>query len=175
MIEITLIRNKMETSSIAEDFCFVHLEKKDISSNPDPEFSFFLDEYEYSQALPPPGKSEENLRKEISKDPKSVVERELGIKFAAEVQVKVIDVTEENTVYYVLPHHPSQKLGTEFSDEQLDAIAGGIGFTDVTGMLGQGASALIGGAENLVGKTLGIAGSAISGIGSTVSGIGKKI
>lgn len=117
----------------------------------------------------------ENLRKEISKDPKSVVERELGIKFAAEVQVKVIDVTEENTVYYVLPHHPSQKLGTEFSDEQLDAIAGGIGFTDVTGMLGQGASALIGGAENLVGKTLGIAGSAISGIGSTVSGIGKKI
>ncbi len=55
----------METSSIAEDFCFVHLEKKDISSNPDPEFSFFLDEYEYSQALPPPGKSEENFMKDV--------------------------------------------------------------------------------------------------------------
>ena len=117
----------------------------------------------------------DNLRKEIAKDPKNIIEREVGIKFAPDVTVKVIDATEENTLYYVLPHHPSQKLGTEFSDEQLDAIAGGIGFTDVTGMLGQGANALMGGAESLIGTGLGIAGSTISGVGSFVQGIGKKI
>ncbi len=117
----------------------------------------------------------ESLRPQVVKDPKNVIERELGVKFASDIQVKVIDVTEENTVYFVLPHHPSQKLNTEFTDEQLDAIAGGLSFSDVTGFFGRVAGDVVSGAENIVGGAMNIAGSAISEVGQTIEGIGKKI
>ena len=67
----------------------------------------------------------ENLRSEFVKNPKEMIEKNLGIKYAEGVNVKCIDATDPKTVYYVLPHHPSKAMGVEFSDEQLDAVAGG--------------------------------------------------
>lgn len=76
----------------------------------------------------------ENLRSEFVKNPKETIENKLGIKFAEDIHVKCIDATDPNTVYYVLLHHPSKAMGVEFSDEQLNAVAGGM----TVGLYGNG-------------------------------------
>ncbi len=91
----------------------------------------------------------ENLRSEFVRNPKATIEKELGVQFESDINVKCIDATDPHTFYLVLPHHPSKALGVEFTDEQLDAVAGGSGFNiselgtiigDLGGLFGSGGS-----------------------------------
>ena len=86
---------------------------------------------------------DENLRSEFVKNPKETIEKNLGIKFAEGVNVKCIDATDPKTVYYILPHHPSKALGVEFTDEQLDAVAGGFNTNALMGGVMQGFGGLL--------------------------------
>ncbi len=85
----------------------------------------------------------ENLRNEFIKNPKAAIEKNLGIKFAEGINVKCIDATDPKTVYYILPHHPSKALGVEFTDEQLDAVAGGFNLPILTMGLLEGPGGLL--------------------------------
>ena len=85
----------------------------------------------------------ENLRSEFVKDPKAAIEKNLGIKFADGINVKCVDATDPKTVYYILPHHPSKALGVEFTDEQLDAVAGGFNANALMGGIMSGVGGLM--------------------------------
>jgi hypothetical protein len=67
---------------------------------------------------------DESLRHEIIKNPKEVIERELEIQFPEHINVKVIDLTEENIVYFFLPHHPHEVYGFELTSAQMEHVAG---------------------------------------------------
>jgi hypothetical protein len=67
----------------------------------------------------------ESLRAEILKNPKEVIERELGIQFNEGIEVRVIDQISPKNITFVLPHHLKTVYGVEFTEAQLDAIAGG--------------------------------------------------
>jgi hypothetical protein len=68
------------------------------------------------------------FRQALLTDPQGAVERELGAKLPAGVQVKVL-AESADTFYLVLPANPDRAPAGELSDQQLDAIAGG-GWTD---------------------------------------------
>lgn len=73
---------------------------------------------------------DESLRTEFVQHPKEAIERELGIKVPESLNLKIIDQAEDAT-YLLLPHHPKNLLcpnnkEMEFTDEQLETIAGGI-------------------------------------------------
>ena len=118
----------------------------------------------------------ENLRDEFVKDPKAAIEKNLGIKFADGINVKCVDATDPKTVYYILPHHPSKALGVEFTDEQLDAVAGGFGIGSILGIGGGIVSGLTGFAGGLAqaigGPGSGTAAQILGGIstGATIVG-----
>jgi Nitrile hydratase, alpha chain len=67
---------------------------------------------------------DETYKQELLSNPKAVFEREFGVQLPAEANVCV---HEENVTnfYFVLPMRPNLS-GAELSDEQLEAIAGGI-------------------------------------------------
>ena len=87
----------------------------------------------------------ENLRGEFVKDPKAALEKYIGVKVPDGVNVKCIDATDAKTVYFVLPHHPSKALGVEFTDEQLDAVAGGFSLGGLIGGVAQTGMGIVGG------------------------------
>jgi hypothetical protein len=68
------------------------------------------------------------FRQALLTDPQGAVERELGGKLPAGLQVKVLAETPD-TFYLVLPANPDRAPAGELTDQQLDAIAGG-GWTD---------------------------------------------
>ena len=109
----------------------------------------------------------ENLRSEFVKDPKAAIEKNLGIKFADGINVKCVDATDPKTVYYILPHHPSKSLGVEFTDEQLDAVAGGFSLGSLGGLLSLGG--------NAVGALAGLGGGLATAIGGKGSGTAASI
>ena len=118
----------------------------------------------------------ENLRSEFVKDPKAAIEKNLGIKFADGINVKCVDATDPKTVYYILPHHPSKSLGVEFTDEQLDAVAGGFNWGAAIG-IGGGLVGALGGlgaglATAIGGKGSGTAASILGGIGQLGGAVG---
>ncbi len=119
---------------------------------------------------------DEKLRNEFVKDPKGAIEKNLGIKFAEGVNVKCIDETDPKTVYYILPHHPSKALGVEFTDEQLDAVAGGFGIGSILGIGGGIVSGLTGFAGGLAqaigGPGSGTAANILGGISTGATLIG---
>lgn len=78
----------------------------------------------------------ENLRHEFVNNPKQAIEQNLGIKFAEDINIKCIDAEDSKAVYNILPHHPSKALGVNFSDDQLDAVAGGLGFSAMYASMG---------------------------------------
>ena len=64
------------------------------------------------------------FRQELVRDPKGVVARELGMEQLPEhIQVQVLEESP-STVYLVLPP-PVPGVGTELSDADLEAVAGG--------------------------------------------------
>ena len=125
---------------------------------------------------------DEKLRSEFVKNPKEAIEKNLGIKFAEGVNVKCIDETDPKTVYYVLPHHPNKSLGVEFTDEQLDAVAGGFNWGAAVG-IGGALTGILGGigsqlASQIGGPGSGIASTVLGGIsqlGGAVGGMGGQM
>ena len=103
----------------------------------------------------------ENLRGEFVKDPKTAFEKHLGVKVPDGVNIKCIDATDPKTVYYILPIHPKAALGVEFSDEQLDAIAGGE-------LISAGVLEGVGVASDIISGVTGIASSLLGGLSSLV-------
>lgn len=72
----------------------------------------------------------ENLRKQLVEDPKKVMEQQLGIRFESDINVVIIDQSDPNTAYYVLPSHPTKTTGEDYTMEELDSIAGGMSLVD---------------------------------------------
>ena len=71
---------------------------------------------------------DDTFREELVRDPRAVFARELGIQMPEHIQVQVLEESP-STVYLVLP----QRLpgaGTEFSDADLEAVAGGYNSSD---------------------------------------------
>ncbi|MBD2243789.1 NHLP leader peptide family RiPP precursor [Nostoc sp. FACHB-888] len=66
---------------------------------------------------------DEAYKQQLLNNPKSVIEREFGVQLPSEVKVQIL---EENptTLYFVLPVRPNSS-GSELSNEQLEAVAGG--------------------------------------------------
>ena len=81
--------------------------------------------------------SDDNLREELAKNPKKVLKEKLGIEFEKGINVNIIDEDSANTIHYTIPHKPGATQGVEFTDEQLDAIAGGMNMGQMFGALSQ--------------------------------------
>lgn len=73
------------------------------------------------QALIRKSLQDESFRGRLLADPKGTIEQELGRKLPADLEVQVLEETEDS-IYLVLP--PARAIG-ELSDAELDAVAGG--------------------------------------------------
>jgi hypothetical protein len=70
---------------------------------------------------------DEDFRRRLLEDPKAAVERELGSALPEGVQVRVVEETPD-TIYLVLPSASALgDRGGELSEEELEAVAGGVG------------------------------------------------
>ena len=67
---------------------------------------------------------EDAFRQALRSDPQGAVERALGGKLPAGVQVKVVEESAD-TFYLVLPASPDAAPSSELSDQELDRVAGG--------------------------------------------------
>ena len=67
---------------------------------------------------------DDTFRQALVKDPQGAVERELGAKLPAGLQVKVLAETPD-TFYLVLPANPDRAPAGQLTDQQLEAVAGG--------------------------------------------------
>ena len=63
-------------------------------------------------------------------DPKGAIEQELGTQVPEGFEVRVVEETAD-TIYLVLPSASRVGEGGELSDEALDAVVGGLGYSDV--------------------------------------------
>jgi hypothetical protein len=64
------------------------------------------------------------FRQALVTDPQGALERELGGKLPAGIQVKVVAETAD-TFYLVLPANPDRAPAGQLTDQQLEAVAGG--------------------------------------------------
>jgi hypothetical protein len=76
---------------------------------------------------------DEAYKQELLTNPKAAIEREFGVEFPADVNVQVL---EENStsLHFVLPMSPVA-IAKELSEEQLEAIAGGVNVSGVVASL----------------------------------------
>jgi hypothetical protein len=110
-------------------------------------------------------KSNPNYREALLKNPKVVLEGQMGGKLPPGINVKAVEETP-NTIYVVVPY--VAKAGDELSDGDLEAVAGGKG-----GVLG-GIGDAIGGAVNQLGGAFGgLTGGLIGTGGGGASGGGS--
>src|SRR5437773_7649927 len=73
------------------------------------------------------------FRQALRSDPRGAVEKTLGSKLPAGLQVKLVEETAD-TFYLVLPANLDRAPAGQLSDQQLDAVAGG--WTDLTACAG---------------------------------------
>jgi hypothetical protein len=64
------------------------------------------------------------FRQALVTDPRGALERDLGAKLPAGVQVKVV-AESADTFYLVLPANPDRAPAGQLTDQQLEAVAGG--------------------------------------------------
>jgi hypothetical protein len=70
------------------------------------------------------GLEDESFRQRLLEEPRAALEEELGARLPAEVQIQVVEETQD-TIYLVLPSASPIGEGGELSDQQLEAVAGG--------------------------------------------------
>jgi hypothetical protein len=63
------------------------------------------------------------FRQELLQNPKETLERELGVRLPAGIEIRVVEETP-STLYLILPPQPMQ-AGQELSDQELEQVAGG--------------------------------------------------
>lgn len=83
-------------------------------------------------------KSDSNYRAKLLKDPKAVLEAQMGTRLSANVTVEAVEETP-NTMYVVVPY--VGKTGGELSDGALRSVSGGISAPHVVGGGGPGGGA----------------------------------
>jgi hypothetical protein len=67
---------------------------------------------------------DDSFRQALRNDPRGAVERALGARLPAGLQVKLVEETPD-TCYLVLPANPNRAPAGRLSDQQLEAVAGG--------------------------------------------------
>jgi hypothetical protein len=87
-------------------------------------------------------KSNPKYREALVKNPKMVLEGQMGGKLPEGVTVKAVEETP-NTIYVVVPFVP--KAGAELSDNELEAVAGGKAIGAIGNILTGGISGAVGG------------------------------
>jgi hypothetical protein len=112
-------------------------------------------------------KGNPTYREALLKNPKVVVEGQMGGKLPPGINVKAVEETP-NTIYVIVPY--VAKAGDELSDNDLEAVAGG----KAIGAIGNAIGGVVGGVGNAVGGLLG-GGGALGGlIGGGGGGGGSK-
>ena len=87
-------------------------------------------------------KSNPNYRDALLKNPKLVLEGQMGGKLPDGFFVKAVEETP-NTIYVVVPYVP--RAGAELSDDELESVAGGLSKGPAGGSFGKSAGQLLGG------------------------------
>lgn len=81
---------------------------------------------EYEREVIKKAWSDENFKQRLISDPKSVIAEELGETLPENIEVEVLQETE-NKVYFVLPSNPIPNVAEEeLSEEALESVAGGV-------------------------------------------------
>jgi hypothetical protein len=75
---------------------------------------------------------DEDFRQRLLDDPKGAIEQELGSRLPESIEVRVVEESAD-TIYLVLPSASPLSQGSELSDQELDAVAGGTQDVEVTG------------------------------------------
>jgi hypothetical protein len=65
---------------------------------------------------------DDKFKKDLLSNPKAVISEEFGVQIPDNVNVKVLE-ENANNLYIILPEKP---VTSELSDEQLEAVAGGV-------------------------------------------------
>jgi hypothetical protein len=68
---------------------------------------------------------DEAFRQRLLAEPKAAIEQELGTQLPESIEVRVVEETAD-TIYLVLPSRSADAQGGELSDQELDAVAGGM-------------------------------------------------
>ena len=107
-------------------------------------------------------KSNPKYREALIKNPKMVLEGQMGGKLPEGVSVKAVEESP-STIYVVVPYVP--KAGAELSDNELEAVAGG----KAIGAIGNAVGGALGGIGGALG---GLTGGLLGGGGGSSSGGG---
>jgi Nitrile hydratase, alpha chain len=67
---------------------------------------------------------DEEFRQRLLAEPRAAIEQELGSRLPESVEVRVVEESAD-TIYLVLPSRSADAQGSELSDRELDAVAGG--------------------------------------------------
>ena len=68
---------------------------------------------------------DEAFRQRLLADPKAAIEQELGSRLPENIEVRAVEETPE-IIYLVLPSRSADVRGGELSDQELDAVSGGL-------------------------------------------------
>jgi hypothetical protein len=69
---------------------------------------------------------DDSFRQRLLDDPKGTVEQELGTQLPEDVEVRVVEESQQS-IYLVLPFRSADLPPGELSDQELEAVAGGKG------------------------------------------------
>jgi hypothetical protein len=74
----------------------------------------------------------EAFKQELLSNPKTAISKELNVELPADLQIEVVEQTPQK-LYLVLPLRVKleEEAGEELSEEELEAVAGGINWTKV--------------------------------------------
>ncbi len=79
--------------------------------------------------------NDEAFKEKLLKNPKAVIEEELGSPLPETINVRILEETED-TIYISLPKKPEESSSEELSEEELEAVAGGIIGTKIMAVYG---------------------------------------